>query len=161
MSEPIQVLHVDDEPNLADLAATFLEREDDRLDVRTVLTPDDGWEILADVDIDCIVSDYEMPGQDGIEFLKAVREEYPDLPFILYTGKGSEDVASDAISAGVTDYLQKESGTDQYAILATGSGTLSNGPEQSVNANRSANAWNLRLTIPTRSFSRSISTPRR
>jgi PAS domain S-box-containing protein len=59
-----------------------------------------------------------MPGENGIEFLEAVREEYPDLPFILYTGKGSEEVASDAISSGVTDYLQKGSGTDQYTVLA-------------------------------------------
>jgi PAS domain S-box-containing protein len=59
-----------------------------------------------------------MPGQNGIEFLEDVRDRDPDLPFILYTGKGSEAVASKAISAGVSDYLQKESGTEQYAILA-------------------------------------------
>lgn len=59
-----------------------------------------------------------MPGQNGIEFLETDREEYPNLPFILYTGKGSEEVASDAISAGATDYLQKGSGTDQYQLLA-------------------------------------------
>uniref|UniRef100_UPI003EBA954A PAS domain S-box protein n=1 Tax=Halobaculum sp. EA56 TaxID=3421648 RepID=UPI003EBA954A len=69
-------------------------------------------------DVDCVVSDYEMPGRNGIDFLERVREEYPELPFILYTGKGSEEVASDAISAGVTDYLQKGSGTDQYTVLA-------------------------------------------
>lgn len=46
-----------------------------------------------------------MPGQNGIEFLETVCETYPYLPFILYTGKGSEEVASDAITAGVTDYL--------------------------------------------------------
>jgi PAS domain S-box-containing protein len=68
--------------------------------------------------VDCVVSDYDMPGQNGIEFLEAVRDDYPDLPFILYTGKGSEEIASDAISAGVTEYLQKESGTDQYTVLA-------------------------------------------
>ncbi|MFW5938625.1 MAG: PAS domain S-box protein, partial [Halanaeroarchaeum sp.] len=39
-------------------------------------------------------------------------------PFILFTGKGSEDVASDAIAAGVTDYLQKERGSGQYTVLA-------------------------------------------
>ncbi|GAB7008119.1 hypothetical protein JCM31271_00620 [Halorubrum trueperi] len=66
----------------------------------------------------CIVSDYDMPGQSGLEFLTTLRETHPRLPFILYTGKGSEDVASDAISAGVTDYLQKETGSGQYAILA-------------------------------------------
>jgi DNA-binding NtrC family response regulator len=54
-----------------------------------------------------------MPGVDGLEFLASVREEYPDLPFILFTGKGSEEIASEAISRGVTDYLQKETGTDQ------------------------------------------------
>ncbi|SDJ23701.1 Signal transduction histidine kinase [Halovenus aranensis] len=59
-----------------------------------------------------------MPGEDGIEFLKTVRAEYPDIPFILFTGKGSETIASEAISAGVTDYLQKESGPEQYTVLA-------------------------------------------
>jgi PAS domain S-box-containing protein len=116
--ETIRVLHVDDEPSLSDMVATFLEREDDRITVRTAMNADEGQQILSSDSIDCIVSDYEIPGQNGIEFLETVREEYPDLPFVLYTGKGSEKVASDAISAGVTDYLQKESGTDQYTILA-------------------------------------------
>lgn len=114
----IHVLHVDDEPSLSDMVGTFLERENDRITVRTATNADAGLEILATGTIDCIVSDYDMPGRNGIEFLEAVREDHPDLPFILYTGKGSEEVASDAISAGVTDYLQKESGTDQYTILA-------------------------------------------
>jgi PAS domain S-box-containing protein len=65
-----------------------------------------------------------MPHQDGIEFLKTVREEYPELPFILYTGKGSEEVASDAISAGATDYIQKETGTDHFSVLANRVKTL-------------------------------------
>ena len=46
------------------------------------------------------------------------REDHPDLPFILFTGKGSEEVASEAITAGVSDYLNKGSGTDQYVLLA-------------------------------------------
>jgi PAS domain S-box-containing protein len=114
--DTIRVLHVDDDPALAELVATFLEREDDRIVVETATRVADGLERLSEVD--CIVSDHDMPRQTGIEFLEAVREEYPDLPFILYTGKGSEAVAADAISAGVTDYLQKSGGTDQYAILA-------------------------------------------
>jgi PAS domain S-box-containing protein len=117
-TERIHLLHVDDEPDFADLVATFLEREDSRFTVETVTSASDGLDRLADTTFDCIISDYDMPGQNGIEFLETVREEYPDLPFILYTGKGSEEVASDAISAGVTDYLQKASGTDQYTVLA-------------------------------------------
>jgi PAS domain S-box-containing protein len=114
----IDVLHVDDDPDFADLTATFLERADDRFVIETATGASEGLDRLADTAFDCIVSDYEMPGMDGIDFLEAVRESHPDLPFILYTGRGSEAVASDAVSAGVTDYLQKESGTGQYEVLA-------------------------------------------
>lgn len=117
-NESIRVLQVDDDPDLADMAGTFLKREDDRFDIETAPSASEGLDRLARGDFDCVVSDYDMPGQNGIEFLRRVREEYPDLPFILYTGKGSEAVASDAISAGVTDYLQKQSGTSQYTVLA-------------------------------------------
>ncbi|MGM0399092.1 MAG: GAF domain-containing protein, partial [Halobacteriota archaeon] len=113
---PIRVLHVDDDPDVAELAASFLEREDDRIEVTTAESASEGLDMIDGVD--CVVSDFEMPGTGGIEFLERVRDDHPDLPFILYTGKGSEDVASDAIAAGVTDYLQKETGTGQYALLA-------------------------------------------
>jgi PAS domain S-box-containing protein len=116
--DSIRVLHVDDDPDFAEVAATFLEREDDRLDVRTAANAEQGAEILAEEDIDCVVSDYDMPVRNGVEFLERIRGDHPSLPFILYTGKGSEEVASKAISAGVTDYLQKGSGTSQYAVLA-------------------------------------------
>jgi PAS domain S-box-containing protein len=116
--EKIRVLHVDDEPEFADLTTTLLEREDDRFTVETATSASDGLAELDDSPPDCIVSDYNMPGMDGLEFLEAVRAEYPALPFILFTGRGSEEVASDAISAGATDYLQKGSGTEQYRLLA-------------------------------------------
>ncbi|MFC6989791.1 response regulator [Haloplanus sp. GCM10025708] len=117
---PIRVLHVDDEPDLAELVSTFLERENPDFEVLTETDATAALTRLSDdkESIDCVISDYEMPGMDGIEFLETVREDYPELPFLLYTGKGSEEVASDAISAGVTDYMQKESGTDQYTVLA-------------------------------------------
>jgi|AntDeeMetagen134_2_1112570.scaffolds.fasta_scaffold00705_4 PAS domain S-box-containing protein len=121
---PIQVLHVDDEPDVADLAATFLERERERIEVRTATSADEELDRLTDatsaaeLEIDCIVSDYNMPRMDGLEFLERVREAFPDLPFILFTGKGSEEIASEAITAGVTDYLNKGTGTDQYTLLA-------------------------------------------
>ncbi|WP_434530324.1 response regulator [Haloarcula sp. NS06] len=116
--ETVRVLHVDDNSDLVDVTASVLEHEDDRLRVETAKSADAAMERLSVERFDCIVSDYDMPDQNGIEFLEAVREDQGDLPFILYTGKGSEEIASDAISAGVTDYLQKGSGTEQYKLLA-------------------------------------------
>ena len=114
----IQILHVDDEPSFTDLTATFLEREDDRFIVETATSADEGLRRINDRPPDCVISDYNMPGMDGIEFLQTIREEHSNLPFILFTGKGSEAVASEAVSAGVTDYLQKESASEQYELLA-------------------------------------------
>ena len=114
----IRVLHVDDEPGFADMTATYLERENTDFTVQTATSAADGLSAIKDRAPHCIVSDYDMPGQDGIGFLETVRDEFPGLPFILFTGKGSEQVASEAISKGATDYLQKGSGTDQYSLLA-------------------------------------------
>ncbi len=113
----IRVLHVDDNADLATLTSAYLEKEDDRFEVDTQPDGESGLAALEDTDYDCVVSDYEMPGLHGIEFLAAVRERYPALPFILFTGKGSEEVASEAISAGVTDYVQKRPGRSSFDVL--------------------------------------------
>ncbi len=119
-SNTIDILHIEDDPRFADLVATFLERERESFAVHTETDPQNALTTIRDGDItfDCIVSDYDMPGLNGLEVLHHVREENPDLPFILFTGKGSEEIASEAITAGVTEYLQKGGGTEQYQILA-------------------------------------------
>ncbi|NHN63034.1 PAS domain-containing protein [Haloarcula sp. JP-Z28] len=114
----VDILHVDDDKGLASLTADLLERKDSRFNVETATSATEGLQLLSDLSPDCIVSDFEMPGIDGLEFLEAVRAEHAKLPFILFTGRGSEEIASDAISAGATDYLQKQSGTEQYELLA-------------------------------------------
>ncbi|MFB6211878.1 MAG: response regulator [Halobacteriales archaeon] len=114
----IRVLHVDDDPDLLSVTAELLEREDERIEVVTETSVDGALERLVETEVDCIVADYDMPGQTGIDFLEHVREWYENLPFILFTGHGSEEIASQAISAGVSDYLQKQGGTEQYAILS-------------------------------------------
>jgi PAS domain S-box-containing protein len=114
----IHVLHVDDDREFVDLARLLLERESDALSVAVETSASAGLEHIESSPVDCVVSDYDMPGKDGLEFLRAVREREPDLPFVLFTGKGSEEIASAAVSAGVSDYLQKVSGTDQFTVLA-------------------------------------------
>jgi PAS domain S-box-containing protein len=117
--DSIAVLLAEDDDALADLTATYLQREADAFSVTTRGDAESALDYLATEEpVDCIVSDHDMPGMNGLEFLEAVREDHPDLPFVLFTGKGNEEIASEAISAGVTDYLQKDTGTDQYAVLA-------------------------------------------
>jgi len=116
--EQIRVLHVDDDPEFLELTRAFLDRNDNRFSVETATSADDALSGLADRPPDCVVPDYNMPRTDGIQFLEAVRRRYPELPFVLFTGKGPEQVASDASAADVTVYLQKRTGTEQYELLA-------------------------------------------
>lgn len=112
----ITVLHVEDEPSFADLTATFLEMDErHQFEIISEGDPERALDMIDEVD--CIVSDYDMPGIDGLELLRRIRTSHPNLPFILFTGKGSEEIASEAISLGVTDYLQK-GGSETFEILA-------------------------------------------
>ncbi|MWV64646.1 response regulator [Halorubrum sp. JWXQ-INN 858] len=122
--EGIRLLHVEDDEAFAALTTTYLSRLAPGIDCVSASTLSEARGRLEGESFDAIVSDHDLPDGTGIEFLRDVRDDDPsrsctdpNLPFILFTGKGSEEVASEAISAGVTDYLQKRGGADQYAVL--------------------------------------------
>jgi len=119
-SDEVVVLQVDDQSDLCYLIRDFVESERDHLSIRSETDPNTALDRVQSEDdrFDCIVSDYDMPGLDGLEFLEAVRSDDPDIPFILFTGKGSEEIASEAISVGVTDYIQKGGGRETFEMLA-------------------------------------------
>ncbi|MHA2024147.1 MAG: PAS domain-containing protein, partial [Candidatus Thorarchaeota archaeon] len=60
-------------------------------------------------DYDCVLSDYQMPIMNGIQLATHIRT-FSNIPIILYTGQGSEEVAEQAFTAGINDYIRKEFG---------------------------------------------------
>ncbi|WP_253737424.1 sensor histidine kinase [Halohasta salina] len=115
----IRILHVDDEPDFARMVAGNLEREDDRFTVEWTTDSEEVAEIVATEAVDCVLSDYAMPELTGLDVFDEVRTVDPELPFILFTDTGSETIASEAISAGVSDYVIKKRVKNQYELLAT------------------------------------------
>ena len=115
--KPIRILHVDDEGSHLEFTKIFLEEVDEEVVVDSASTPEEAIELQEENNYDCIVSDYKMLSMDGIELAQKVRE-ISNVPFILYTGQGSEEIAQQAFEAGIDDYLKKESEPSHYQILA-------------------------------------------
>lgn len=102
----IRVLHVDDEVEFLDLASYFLKREGD-FEVNTATTAELALEKMQSENYDAVVVDYSLPGMDGIELLKIIRAKGLQIPFVLFTGRGKEETAIEALNCGADFYLQK------------------------------------------------------
>ena len=112
----ISVLHVDDEQYILDITKKYLEMLDDSLEVTSTDSPMEALQLIASGDFDCIISDYAMPPMNGIELAAEIREG-SSIPIILYTGRGSDEVAFKAFTAGVDDYIKKEGDAGHYQVL--------------------------------------------
>jgi PAS domain S-box-containing protein len=104
--EKIRVLYVDDERSLLDIGKKFLELNG-TITVYTAESAFQAFELLKKHSIDVIISDYQMPAMDGIDFLKAVRTTDPDIPFIFFSGKGTKEIVIEAYKHGVDLYIEK------------------------------------------------------
>ena len=113
----IYILHVDDDPSQLELVKIYLRLLDPQIVVDSVSSPTTAIEMLREKEYDCVVSDYVMSEMNGIRFAIYVREQN-DVPFILYTGQGSEEVAQDAFEAGIDDYIRKELEKSTFQVLA-------------------------------------------
>jgi PAS domain S-box-containing protein len=105
--ERIRILHVDNDAPFLAVAKHCLE-EQGPFQVDSALSAKEALEKLRNADYDAVVADYQMPGKNGLELLKELRQEGIDVPFILFTCKGKEEIAIEALNSGVEQYIDKQ-----------------------------------------------------
>ena len=111
----ITILYVDDEPYFLELGKAFLEINGIfSVDITTSAL--EALKLIPSKKYDAIISDYQMPLMDGIELLKRVRESGNNIPFILFTGRGREEVVIQALNEGADYYLQKGGDTQSLFV---------------------------------------------
>ncbi len=102
----IYVLHVDDERGILETTKQILEIEE-QFQVESANSVDEALEKIEEKHFDAIISDYEMPKKNGLDLLRELRESDSNIPYILFTGKGREEVAIKALNLGADYYLNK------------------------------------------------------
>ncbi len=106
MVPSIRLLYVDDEPSLLEIGKLFLE-DNGEFAVDTVTSAREALSRLKTERYDAIIADYQMPEMDGIQFLVEVRTHFGPVPFILFTGRGREEIVIQALNSGADFYIQK------------------------------------------------------
>lgn len=108
MSE--KVLLVDDEEEFLEIMAERMRARD--MDVTTTDSAAKAISMIEKKDFDAIVMDFQMPGMDGMEALKAIKDKRPEQQIILLTGYATVEKTIDAMKVGATDFLEKPADID-------------------------------------------------
>ncbi len=116
-TQKVRVLHVDDNQLLLSQVKYLLEILEPSLEVFSCNDPLKAVNVLKNDYFDCVVVDFMMPGITGIELAERIKESQ-EIPVILYTGYGNEEVAEKAITMGIDDYQRKEINIEHYEDLA-------------------------------------------
>ena len=112
----IKILHVDDDESHLLFTKLILEQNNQSYTVKSFNSPEGALHELNETNYDCLISDYDMPRMNGLQLARKVRE-ISDIPLILYTGKGSEEVAESAFGSGVNSYVRKEPTNANFKVL--------------------------------------------
>ncbi len=102
---PLHILVVDDDQNFAHTLCAILSTEG--YVCQEVHSVEAAQAVLANEHIDCVLSDVKMPNQSGPEFYYQIKDQFPNLPFILMTAYTSSEIIDDALQSGVLTALQK------------------------------------------------------
>lgn len=122
MKDQIELVLVEDNKRFLKMSEGYLDAKlPEKVSRESFNRPEEALNWIKEEDVNVVVSDYDMPAMNGIELYEEALEIDPDLPFILYTGKGSEELAVEAWELGIDDYLRKgahDSQDDTYEKLA-------------------------------------------
>jgi PAS domain S-box-containing protein len=102
----IDILYVDDDLDFLEITKRMVEKSGE-ISIETASSADSALAMMEDHSYDAIVSDYQMPRTDGIEFLKLLRKSGNTTPFIIFTGRGREEIVIQAYDNGADFYVQK------------------------------------------------------
>lgn len=102
------VLIIDDSEDDREFYSRLLHATTDHCNVSAVESGRQGIDLHHEIHADCILLDYHLPGEDGLEVLAELRALDPYAAIIMLTGHGSEDVAVSAMKAGASDYVIKD-----------------------------------------------------
>ncbi len=105
-SRNLKILYIDDDRDLLKIGKIFLDKISD-FSVEIIDDPKRALTVIQSGSFDAVISDYEMPGLNGIQLLKKIRESGNNVPFIIFTGRGREEVVIQALNSGADFYLQK------------------------------------------------------
>ena len=108
MKKRLHILHLEDEPDFAELVRSMIEQDHLEADLKQVNTRESLEAALDNETFDVILSDYHLPSFTGLDALAIVKKKCPYLPFILVSGTIGEQAAIESLKAGATDYLLKQ-----------------------------------------------------
>ncbi|MGC2425284.1 MAG: PAS domain S-box protein [Nitrospirota bacterium] len=115
--ERLSILLVDDDADIGMFIKLKLSIEAPHFSIAFVESGFECLDYLKTHTVDCILSDYQMPGMNGMELLLAMRGQGSDVPVIFVTGQGSEEVAREAFKNGAYDYFTKDVGFAHFARI--------------------------------------------
>jgi PAS domain S-box-containing protein len=107
MSQTLRILLIDDNPDDRTLAERELQRNFTDLDIVQVADAEGLTQVLQTGGFDLVITDYQLRWTDGLTVLRTIKNYWPDCPVVMFTATGSEEVAVEAMKAGLNDYVLK------------------------------------------------------
>jgi len=105
-SQPLRILLLDNHPDDRVMVTRVLRQEFANMRVEQITSAESLDRALEAGDFDLVITDYRLSWTDGLAVLCAVKAAWPDCPVIMFTGAGNEQVAVEAMKAGLDDYLK-------------------------------------------------------